>query len=171
LLDATVGTTPPDRTIRSDRWDDDPDEEGGQPFRRWTHEEVQASFGPGASNPYAVSPWRVVTVQVVVGLALALVAGLVTSRLEVFWSALYGAGVVVVPGALMARGMTSRLTSLSPGVSAVSVMLWSSVKIGVSIVMLMLAPKLVQRLSWPVLLATMVTCMLVYWFALVKRSH
>jgi len=166
-----VGLTPPDRNIRSDRWDDDPDEDGRQPFRRWTRQEVQASFGPGARNPYAVLPWRVIAVQIVVGLGVALVAGLVTSTVEVFWSALYGAGVVVVPGALMARGMTSRLTSLSPGVSAVSVMLWSLVKIGVSVVMLMLAPRLVQMLSWPALLAAMVTCMLVYWLALLKRGR
>ena len=48
-------------------------------------------------------------------------------------------------------------------------MLWSLVKIGVSIVMLMLAAKLVQPLSWPALLATMVLCMLVYWFALLLK--
>jgi ATP synthase protein I len=166
-----VGPTPPDRNIRSDRWDDDPDEEGRQPFRRWTHQEVQASFGPRVRNPHAVLPWRVVAVQIAVGLVVALVAGLATGRVEVFWSARYGAGVVVVPGALMARGMTSRLTSLSPGVSAVSVMLWSLVKMGVSVVMLMLAPRLVQALSWPALLAAMATCMLVYWFALMKRGR
>jgi len=89
----------------------------------------------------------------------------------IFWSALYGAAVVVVPAALMARGMTRKQSSGSPGASTVSVMLWSMVKIGVSIVMLMLAAKLVQPLSWPALLATMVLCMLVYWFALLKRRR
>ena len=88
-----------------------------------------------------------------------------------FGSALYGAAVVVVPGALMARGMTSPRTSVSPGASAVGVMFWSMVKLGVSIAMLILAPKLVQPLSWPALLATMVLCMQVYWFALLKRNR
>jgi len=88
-----------------------------------------------------------------------------------FSSALYGAAVVVVPGALMARGMTSPRTSASPGASAVGVMFWSMLKLGVSIAMLMLASKLVQPLSWPALLATMVLCMQVYWFALLKRNR
>jgi ATP synthase protein I len=87
------------------------------------------------------------------------------------WSLLYGAAAVVVPGALMARGMTSRLSSVSPGASAVSFMLWEMVKIGVSVAMLVLAPKLVQPLSWPALLAGLVVCMKVYWVALLWRGR
>jgi ATP synthase protein I len=89
----------------------------------------------------------------------------------VFWSALYGAVTAVVPGALMARGMTSRLSSLSPGLSAVSVMLWESVKIAVSVAMLMLAPRLVRPLNWPALLAALAVCLSVYWFALLWRGR
>jgi ATP synthase protein I len=37
--------------------------------------------------------------------------------------------------------------------------------------MLMLAPRLVQSLSWPALLATLVLCMQVYWFALLWRGR
>ena len=92
-------------------WEDDTDEDSGKPFKRWTAQEAQAL---AAKDPHKVNPWRVIAAQVAVGLGVALVAGFVTGRLEVFWSALYGAGVVVVPGALMARGMTSRLTSMSP---------------------------------------------------------
>jgi ATP synthase protein I len=113
----------------------------------------------------------VIAAQAVIGVLAALVTGLFGTAEGLVWSALYGAAVVVVPGALMARGMTSPLTSVSPGASAVSVMLWSMVKIGVSIAMLMLASKLVQPLSWPALLVTMVLCMQVYWFALLKRSR
>jgi ATP synthase protein I len=87
------------------------------------------------------------------------------------WSVLYGAATVVVPGALMARGMTSRLSGMSPGVSAVSFMSWEMVKIGVSVAMLLLAPKLVQPLSWPALLAGLVLCMKVYWIALLWRGR
>ena len=138
------------------------------PFRSLTREEAQALL---ADNPHAVSPWRVIAVQALVGVLVALLAGLAGSRRDLFWSALYGAVVVVVPGALMARGMTSALTSVSPGVSAASVMLWSFVKIGVSIALLILATKMVQPLSWPALLATMVLCMQVYWFALLWRGR
>ena len=91
-------------------------------------------------------------------------------RTDWAWSLLYGAATGVVPGALMARGMTSRLSSMSPGGSAASFMLWEMVKIAVSIAMLMLAPRLVQPLSWPALLAGLVLCMKVYWLALLWRS-
>ena len=124
-----------------------------------------------ANDPHSVSPWGVIAAQAGVGVLVALLAGLITARVDVVWSALYGAAVVVVPGALMARGMTSKLSIVSPGASALGVMWWSMVKIGVSIVMLMLASKLVQPLSWPALLATMVLCMQVYWLALLRRRR
>ena len=84
-------------------------------------------------------------------------------------SALYGAAVVVVPGLLMARGMTSRFSRMNAGTSAVSFMLWEMVKIAVSVALLMLAPKFVQPLSWPALLAALVLCIKVYWLALLWR--
>ncbi len=169
LLDASVNSKIPERAFRHIGWDEEADDAGRPPLKALTRDEARALV---AKDPYSVSPWRVIVVQIAVGLVAALLAGLVTGLVEVFWSALYGAGVVVVPGALMARGMTSRPGSVSPGASAVMVMLWSSVKIGVSVVLLMLAAKLVQPLNWPALLATMVLCMLTYWFALlVKRSR
>ncbi len=103
------------------------------------------------------------------GAVVALVAWAVTGDRVVLGSALYGAAVVVVPGALMARGMSSRISSVSPGASAVSFMLWEMVKIGVSVLMLVLAPKIVQPLSWPALLVNLVLCMQVYLLALLWR--
>ena len=143
------------------------DEAEDPPIKALTHDEAQALR---ARNPQ-VSPWRVIGVQVVVGGLVAAVAWWLSGQSEVVWSALYGAATAVVPGALMARGMTSRLSSVSIGASVVSVMLWSTVKIGVSIAMLVLAPKLVQPLSWPTLLAALALCMQVYWFALLWRGR
>ena len=71
----------------------------------------------------------------------------------------------------MARGITSRLSRMSLGVSAVSFMLWEMVKIGVSVTMLMLAPKIVQPLSWPALLVALVVCLKMYWVALLWRRQ
>jgi len=90
---------------------------------------------------------------------------------SVFWSALYGAGVVVIPAVLMARGMTSRLSSVNAGVSAVSFMLWEFVKIGVSVVLLLLAPRIVEPLVWPALLLAVLVCIKVYWVALLWRGR
>ena len=118
-----------------------------------------------------MSPWRVTAVQAVVGVAAALIGWLATGRNAVAWSLLYGAATVVVPGALMARGMTSRLSSMAPGASAVSFMLWEFVKIGVSLVMLVVASKIVQPLVWPALLIGLVVCMKVYWVALLWRRR
>ena len=100
-----------------------------------------------------------------------LLAWLLTGDKNNGWSALYGGATVVVPGALMARGMTSRLSSLNPGVSAVSFMAWEMGKIGVSVAMLVLAPKVVPGLSWPALLAGLVLCIKVYWVALSWRAR
>jgi ATP synthase protein I len=149
-----------------ERWDD---EEGvaAPAYKRLTREEASALR---AKEP-PLSPWRVLGVQAAVGAVVALLAVLLTGSQAVGWSALYGAAVVVLPGALMARGMTSRLSSVSPGASAVSFMLWEMVKIAVSVAMLMLAPKLVQSLSWPALLVGLVLCMKVYWLALLWRGR
>ncbi len=149
------------------RWDDAEDEAAASTFKPLTREEASALR---ARQP-SLSPWRVLGVQVAVGVVAALLAVLFTGRGELAWSVLYGAATVVVPGALMARGMTSPLTSMSPGSSAVSFMLWEVVKIAVSVGMLMLAPKIVQPLSWPALLVGLVLCMKVYWFALLWRGR
>lgn len=157
-----------ERQPRGDRWDDEEERAAAQePFKALNREEAEALR---LKNP-PLSPWRVIAVQAAVGVAVALAALLVTGRQEAGWSALYGAATVVIPGALMARGMTSRLSSMSPGASAVSFMLWEAVKIVVSIAMLMLAPKLVQPLSWPALLVGLVLCMKVYWLALSWRGR
>ena len=156
-----------ERLPRVDPWDDKEDEAQGAAFKPLTREQAQALQ---ARNP-PLSPWRVLAVQAGVGAVVALLAALLTGSQAVGWSALYGAAAVVVPGALMARGMTSPLSSVSPGIGAVSFMLWASVKIALSIAMLLLAPKLVQPLSWPALLAALVLCMQVYWFALLWRGR
>ena len=148
-------------------WADD-DDTGGLPSRPpLTAEEARELL----ARSRAVSPWVVVGVQAAVGVCVALLAVLLTGHAEYGWSALYGAAVVVVSGALMARGMTSRLSSLTPGLSAVSVVAWELVKISVSLVMLVLAGKLVQHLSWPAMLVAMALCLQVYWIALRWRGR
>jgi ATP synthase protein I len=161
----------PERTSplngRPDPWVDDAEDPAAPSFRPLTRAEAQALR---ALDP-PLNPWRVIGVQVLVGVLMAALAGLVFGSKEIMWSLLYGAATVVVPGALMARGMTSRLSGVSPGVSAVSFMLWEAVKIAVSVAMLMLASKIVQPLSWPALLAGLVLCMKVYWIALLWRGR
>ncbi len=144
-------------------WLDDDGENAA--YRSLTKQEAAAWR---ASHP-VLSPWWVVAAQAALGGVMALLAGLVTSNSVWAWSLLYGAAVVVVPGALLARGATGRPPGMSAVSNAVSFMSWELVKIGFSVAMLLLAPKIVQPLSWPALLAAMVLCMQVYWLALLWR--
>ena len=109
----------------------------------------------------SVSPWKVVAAQAVLGVLVAALAWWFTGEGSKALSALYGAAVVVLPAALMARGASSPLSRMSPGGGAVSV----------AVAMLVLAPQFVQPLSWPALLVAMVLCMKVYWFALLWRGR
>ncbi len=143
-------------------FDDESDE---QPFRRLSRAEAEAFR---QSHP-VLSPWRVVAAQCALGALLGAVAWAFAGRIGAL-SAWYGAAVVVVPGALMARGATSPLSTLSPVVSALSMMGWGFVKIAVSVVMLVLAARIVPGLVWPALLASMVLCLQTYWFALLWRG-
>src|SRR5487761_2184016 len=79
-------------------------EDGAQEevFKPWSKEQAQTWR---KQNPQ-VSPWRVVAAQFVAGLVCAAVAWVVTGRGAAVWSALYGAAAVVLPSALLARGMT-----------------------------------------------------------------
>jgi ATP synthase protein I len=147
-------------------WDDEEDECAARDFKSLSRSEAQAL----REREPSVSPWRVIAAQAVVGVLLAGAVWLWSGRTVVAWSALYGAACVVVPGALMARGMTSRLSVLNPGVAAVSFMMWEFGKIGISVVMLVLAPKLVHGVSWPALLLALIVCIKMYWVALLWRG-
>jgi ATP synthase protein I len=71
----------------------------------------------------------------------------------------------------MARGTTGRVAHLSPAAGAVSVMVWSAVKMAASVVLLVLAPKVVQPLDWVALLVALVLGLQVYWLALLWRGR
>lgn len=150
---------------RGDGWDRDDEEAESRPPKRWSREEAAALR---AKNP-PLSPWRVVAAQAVAGLGCALAVWALTQSVPSLWSALYGAAAVVVPGALLARGMT-RGTG-SPVAAAAGFMFWEMLKIGVAIAMLVIAARVVPQLSWPALLATMVVCMKVNWVALLWRGR
>ena len=118
-----------------------------------------------AKSP-SLSPWRVIGVQTLAGSMVALVAWGAIGKASVGWSAIYGALTVIIPGAVFARGMTSRLTSINPATAIAGVLVWEMVKITLTVAMLIAAPRLVEGLSWPAMLVSMVVTMQVYWAAL-----
>jgi ATP synthase protein I len=115
----------------------------------------------------SVSPWMVVLVQMVAGLVCVVIAFAWSGRASTMWSALYGSLAVVIPNALMARGMTRRVTGAVS--AAVGFMFWEMMKIGVAVALLVIAARVVPDLSWPALLLTMIVCIKVNWFALLWR--
>ena len=145
-----------------DEWDVDGSQE--PEFKPLTREEAQQWR---ASQP-EVSVWRLVGMQLLVGLLAGLLGWLLTQRTPVAWSVLYGAAAVVVPSALMAYGLTSSfLARLLAGVAQAAFagfLLWEGVKILLAVAMLWLAPAIVPELSWLGLLAGLVLTLKVYWF-------
>ncbi len=117
-----------------------------------------------------LSVWRVVGVQISVGAVSALLAWWFTGKSVVALSVAYGALSVVIPAALFARGMTSPAASVNVGAAAFGFLLWEIVKIGLTLAMLLLAPRVVSQVSWPAMLVGLVLTMKVYWVALGVRS-
>ena len=117
-------------------------------------------------NP-PISVWRIVGCQALVGIAVALLAWLVSGKPHVAWSAAYGALAVVIPAALFARGMARQRASA--GAVLVGLMGWELVKIAMTVAMLAAASRLVPELSWLALLVGMVVTMKSYWIALMVR--
>jgi len=116
-----------------------------------------------ARNP-SLSPWHIVAWQVAVGVLVALLAWLLSGRLAVAGSAGYGALAVVLPAAILARGVSRQAGAA--GAALAGFFVWELVKIVLTVVMLLAAPRLIPELSWLALVAGFVVAMKVYWVAM-----
>ncbi|MDZ4146258.1 MAG: ATP synthase subunit I [Burkholderiales bacterium] len=142
-----------------------PDEGSDPEFKPLTADEARQLR---EKNP-PLSPWRVIAGQGLVGVLVALAAWGLTGKPHLGWSAGYGALAVVIPAALFARGLTSRVSSMNAGAAVFAFFLWEMVKIALTLAMLFAAPRLVVPLSWPAMLVGLVVTMKVYWVALLLR--
>lgn len=142
---------------------------GDEGFTPLTREEAQKlSLRLSKTNPLA-SVWRVLAVQCLAGCLVALLAWGLTGRAEAGWSALYGALSVVIPAALLARGMKRGLAAGGAGAAMAGFFFWEAVKIVLTVAMLFAAPKLIASLSWLALVAGFVVTMKVVWVLLLFR--
>ena len=116
-------------------------------------------------NP-SLSPGVVLAGQSGAGLVVSLAAWVLTADTSAGWSALYGSMAVVVPGALFARGLMSKVSSINPAAAVTGFFLWEMVKIGLVLAMLFAAPKLIPDLSWPAMLVGLIVTMKVVWLIL-----
>ena len=110
-----------------------------------------------------LSPWWVLAAQTVGGGFVSGVAWWVSGSVAAGWSALYGVAAVVIPGALFARGLMSKVSSINPAAAVTGFFLWEAVKIGLVLAMLFAAPKLVPNLNWPAMLVGLIVTMKVVW--------
>jgi len=140
-------------------------------------QDVEDTFKPLSAEQVAelrkrlplLSIWRVLGVQALLGLLVAGLVWLISGRVAAVYSSLYGALTVIIPAALFARGLTSRVSALNAGAAVFGFFLWEMVKIGLTVAMLIAAPRLVNELSWPAMLVGLVVTMKVYWLALGLR--
>lgn len=151
----------PERIERR-HWDDDEEEAPPTPLTRLQAQALRAK------QP-SVSVWQVVAAQAAAGLVVAVLCFAVSGRAELGWSALYGAASVVLPSALLARGI-ARLSGTGPATAAVGLMFWEGVKVLLSVAMLIAAISVVPDLSWPALLAALTVCLSMNWLALLWRG-
>lgn len=131
--------------------DSDLDEDALPPVSPLTREEAQALL---AKQP-SFTVWQALASQAVVGLLVALTWGALAASQAAFFSALYGAVVVVVPNALMARGVFGRRAGRSVG----GLLVWEILKLCLSGALLVLAPVVLRPIDWAALLVTMVLCL------------
>ena len=131
-------------------------------FTPLTPEQAQALREKSPS----ISPWRVLAVQCVAGVLVTLLAWAVSEQAVVAWSAAFGALAVVIPGALFARGLTGQFASVNVGSAVMSFFVWEFIKIVVTVAVMYTASRVVNELSWPALLISLVVTMKVYWLAL-----
>ena len=144
-------------------WDDEEDADRVTPLTRAQAQALRDS------QP-SVSVWYVVAAQAVAGMVVAGVAWALSGRSAVAWSALYGAAVVVLPTALLARGV-GRLAGTGPLAGAIGFFGWQAVKMLLVLALLLGAVRVVPGLNWPALLVVMGVCLQVNWLALLWRGR
>lgn len=144
---------------QSDTWIDDPVETDGAAednFKPLTREEAQQ----WRSTQPAMSVRLVLVWQVLVALATTALAALLTSDAVVVRSVLYGAAAVVLPSALMAWGVTSSAVAKKvSGVAQASLLnffVWQGIKLVLVMVLLGLAPVVLDAVNWLALVAGLV---------------
>ena len=119
------------------------------------------------ANP-PLSPWPVLGVQTVAGLATVLVAGLLAAgRAHVVWSAAWGVLAAWLPALLFARAVARRMQVQGHAIGAlVALMVWEGIKIVLTVALLLVAPRVLAQVSWPALVTGFVITIKAAWLAL-----
>ena len=138
------------------------DEDLESEFKPLSAEQAQAWR---QNNPQA-SPWRVLWLQVGVGVLMALLIVWITGELHLAASVAWGAVAVVIPAVVFVRALSRQMRRTQPGSALVGLFVWELVKIILTVALLLVAPKVVSDLNWFALVAGFVVTMKVYWLAM-----
>jgi ATP synthase protein I len=144
--------------LSADKSTQTPEEE----FQPLTAEEAQA----WRQRHTSLSVWWVLGAQLALSAVLAMLGSWLWGFASIGISVMYGALAVIVPAALFARGLTSSAASVNAMTAAVGFAVWQGVKLVLTVLLLALAPRVLNEVSWPALLAGMLLAMKVYWLAL-----
>ena len=136
--------------------------EGFKPLSREAAQKLREA------NP-SLSPWTVLAGQLAAGTLAACGAWWLTGKQSTGWSALYGALAVVMPGALLARGLASKVSLINPVTAVTGFFVWEIVKIAATVGMLFSAPRLIADLDWLAMLIGLTVTLNMYWVALLMR--
>ena len=138
-------------------------DEGVEPeFKPLTAEQAQA----WRKQNTMTSPWRVVILQLAVGVLLAVLTGLISGQFRLAASSAWGSVAVVIPSVVFVRALSRQMRRTQPGSALAGLFVWEFVKIVLTVVLLLAAPKVISDLSWLTLVAGFVVTMKVYWLAM-----
>ena len=112
------------------------------------------------------SPWRVLALQLLAGVAVATLTGVVSGQTALAASAAWGVVSVVVPGFVFARALSRQMRLKQAGAALAGLFVWELVKVILTVALLLVAPKVVAGLNWLALVAGFVVTMKVYWLAM-----
>lgn len=112
----------------------------------------------------SVSLWSVVVWQLAVGILTSLVAGIWFGNAAGV-SAAYGCVAVVLPASLMVRGLQRQSAVVQPAAAMLGFFVWELVKVLLTVVLLVIAPRLIPPIDWLALVVGFVVTMKVYWVA------
>ena len=131
-------------------------------FKPMTADEAQAWR---LKNP-ASMPWRIIGLQAGVGVLMVLLTWLVMRELRLVASVAWGVVAVVIPAMVFVRALSRQMRVGQPKAALAGLFLWELVKIVLTVALLLVAPKVVNDLSWLALVASFVVTIKVYWLAL-----
>lgn len=155
------------RISQQDFAEEDGEENGLGSFKTLSAEEAQRLR---LQQPQP-SLWSIFFLQISVALALVALTWLLTVENSTFWSVAYGTLSVILPSAVLMRGMASKNSYLNTVSAVVGFFVWELVKIGLTISMLSAAVWVVNDLSWPALLVGLILTMKVSWLAIALQQR